>query len=196
MRRQSRQVVQTAGSPISRAAGSPGVFSGKGETAIAQHRRRNRGPDGRNTPVFYPLATRQKTISGLSRRATRVFADNIEIVPVLCPLSDSISRLSAGAAGLGSMPASPISGRSIPVWSCDMAFRPRDLADRMAGRQKKPDDGYLRETFTLPREQARTSARDFLTRYPKAAYMSGVESWRELPDGDIEFTMRRLRSAD
>ena len=33
-------------------------------------------------------------------------------------------------------------------------------------------------------------------RYPKQAYMSGVESWRELPDGDIEFTMRRLRSAD
>jgi len=26
--------------------------------------------------------------------------------------------------------------------------------------------------------------------------MSGVESWRELPDGNIEFTMRRLRSAD
>src|SRR6266446_6675686 len=38
--------------------------------------------------------------------------------------------------------------------------------------------------------------RDFLTRYPKAAYMSSVESWRELPDGDIEFTMRRLPSAD
>jgi hypothetical protein len=26
--------------------------------------------------------------------------------------------------------------------------------------------------------------------------MSSVESWRELPSGDIEFTMRRLRSAD
>jgi hypothetical protein len=26
--------------------------------------------------------------------------------------------------------------------------------------------------------------------------MSGVESWRELAGGDIEFTMRRLRSAD
>lgn len=77
-----------------------------------------------------------------------------------------------------------------------MAFRPRDLADRMAGRRKKLDDGYLRETFTLPRDKARTMARDFLTRYPQAAYMSGVESWRELPDGDIEFTMRRLRSAD
>jgi hypothetical protein len=65
----------------------------------------------------------------------------------------------------------------------------------MAARRKL-DDGYLRETFTMPREKARTRARDFLTRYPKAAYMSGVESWRELPNGDIEFTMRRLRSAD
>jgi hypothetical protein len=26
--------------------------------------------------------------------------------------------------------------------------------------------------------------------------MSAVESWRELPTGDIEFTMRRLPSAD
>ena len=76
-----------------------------------------------------------------------------------------------------------------------MAFRPRDLADRMSGRRKR-DDGYLRETFTLPREKARAAARDFFTRYPKAGYMSSVESWRELPGGDIEFTMRRLSSAD
>jgi hypothetical protein len=76
-----------------------------------------------------------------------------------------------------------------------MVSRPRDLADRMAGRRKL-EDGYLRETFSLPRERARTKARDFFTRYPKAAYMSSVESWRELPDGNIEFTMRRLRSAD
>ena len=47
-----------------------------------------------------------------------------------------------------------------------------------------------------PRDIARTRARDFLDRYPKAAYMSAVESWRELPGGDIEFTMRRLASAD
>jgi hypothetical protein len=80
-----------------------------------------------------------------------------------------------------------------------MASRPRDLADRMAARKarrRQPDDGYLRETFTLPRDRARIAARDFLARYPKAAYMSGVESWRELPGGDIEFTMRRLPSAD
>jgi len=76
-----------------------------------------------------------------------------------------------------------------------MAFSPRDLADRMAGR-RKPDDGYVRETFTLPREKARLTARDFLTRYPRAGYMSEVESWRELPGGEIEFTMRRLPSAD
>src|SRR6202040_1857522 len=81
------------------------------------------------------------------------------------------------------------------AWRYDMAFRPRDLADRLAGRRKF-HDGYLRETFTLPREKARAKARDFLTRYPKAAYMSEVESWRELPGGDIEFTMRRLSSAD
>jgi hypothetical protein len=81
-----------------------------------------------------------------------------------------------------------------------MVLRPRDLAGRMASsrivRRRKPEDGFLRETFRLPREQARASARDFLTRYPKAGYMSAVESWQELPDGQIEFTMRRLPSAD
>jgi hypothetical protein len=54
----------------------------------------------------------------------------------------------------------------------------------------------VRQTFTLPRDKARAQARDFLARYPKQAYMSAVETWRELPGGDIEFTMRRLPSAD
>jgi hypothetical protein len=76
-----------------------------------------------------------------------------------------------------------------------MASRPRDIADRL-GRRDRRDDGFLRETFTLSRDAARLKARDFLSRYPKAGYMSAVESWRELPGGDIEFTMRRLRSAD
>ena len=80
---------------------------------------------------------------------------------------------------------------------------PRDLSDRMAARRDglrrkagRSADGYLRETFTLPRTAARAKARDFLSRYPKAGYMSAVESWRELPDDQIEFTMRRLPSAD
>jgi hypothetical protein len=75
-----------------------------------------------------------------------------------------------------------------------MSFRPRDLADRMAVRGQS--DGYVRETFSLPREQARVKAKAFLRSYPQAAYMSEVERWRELPDGAIEFTMRRLRTAD
>jgi hypothetical protein len=84
-----------------------------------------------------------------------------------------------------------------------MADRPRDLAERMARRRKmggRPGesrgDGYLRETFKLPREAARARAQAFFARYPKAAYMSAVEAWRELPGGEIEFTMRRLPSAD
>ena len=88
-----------------------------------------------------------------------------------------------------------------------MADRPRDLAERMARRRRtggKPagsptvgrGDGYLRETFTLPRAAARARAETFFASYPKAGYMSAVESWRELPGGEIEFTMRRLPSAD
>lgn len=75
---------------------------------------------------------------------------------------------------------------------------PQDLARRMAdaGARRKASDGLRRETFALPREEARAKARAFLARYPKAAYMTEIESWRELPDDGIEFTMRRLPTAD
>lgn len=59
-----------------------------------------------------------------------------------------------------------------------------------------PGSAFRRETFTLPRQAARTKAREFLEAFPPAAYMSAVESWRELSDGRIEFTMRRLPTAD
>lgn len=77
-----------------------------------------------------------------------------------------------------------------------MPSRPRDLADCMARQERNAPDGFLRETFSLPRDEARVTARAFLKKYPNAAYMSEVESWRELPDDCIEFTMRRLRTAD
>jgi hypothetical protein len=78
-----------------------------------------------------------------------------------------------------------------------MARTPRDLADDMAKRRaRRREDGYVRESFKQPRDSARQTARAFLDRYPKAAYMSEVEHWRELPGGEIEFTMRRLRTAD
>jgi hypothetical protein len=79
-----------------------------------------------------------------------------------------------------------------------MPKSPRDLADRMAERRvrQRLEDGFVREQFRQPRETARQTARAFLDRFPKQAYMSEVERWREMPNGDIEFTMRRLRSAD
>jgi len=79
-----------------------------------------------------------------------------------------------------------------------MPKSPRELSDRMAQQRvrRRLDDGFVREHFVEPREQARRTARAFLERFPKQAYMSGVEHWRELADGRIEFTMRRLASAD
>jgi hypothetical protein len=75
---------------------------------------------------------------------------------------------------------------------------PRDLARRLAGAgaRRRASDGFRRETFALPRQAARAKAREFFARYPKAAYMTEIERWRELPGGEIEFTMRRLPSAD
>ena len=57
-------------------------------------------------------------------------------------------------------------------------------------------DSWKRETKVLPRTEAREFARAFFRKYPKAAYWSEVESWRVLEDDVIEFTMRRLPSAD
>jgi hypothetical protein len=74
---------------------------------------------------------------------------------------------------------------------------PRELADRMRDHraQHRARDGFVRETFTQPRDDTRQTVREFLDRYPTPAYMSEVEHWRELSGGEIEFTMRRLRTA-
>ena len=60
-------------------------------------------------------------------------------------------------------------------------FRPADVARRLSQRAG---------------EEAREKAREAFSRFPKAAYMTEIEWWRELDDGRIEFTMRRLPSAD
>ena len=74
--------------------------------------------------------------------------------------------------------------------------RPADLAQRLARasrrRKLERDSAFRRVTFALPRAQAR----EFFACYPKAAYMTEIESWRELPGDVIEFTMRRLPTAD
>lgn len=78
---------------------------------------------------------------------------------------------------------------------------PGDIAARVAANlqrsaNRRLADGFKRESFTLPREMAREKAREIFAAFPKAAYMTEIESWRELDDGRIEFTMRRLPSAD
>jgi hypothetical protein len=80
------------------------------------------------------------------------------------------------------------------------ARRSRERAEEF-GRSETRNEGkgegtWRRETYRLPRVEAREIARDWFDRYPKAAYLTEVESWRVLDDGRIEFTMRRLPSAD
>jgi hypothetical protein len=79
-------------------------------------------------------------------------------------------------------------------------MRPAQLAKRAAqvrdARKLGRRDVFRRVTFTLPREAARAKARELFARYPKPAYMTAIESWRELPGDRIEFTVRRLPSAD
>ena len=70
-----------------------------------------------------------------------------------------------------------------------MLVRPRDLADRMSGVAQ-------REIFTLPVDAARLKAREIIDQSPQSGYLPIVENWRQLSDGNIEFTMRRLPAAD
>ena len=65
-----------------------------------------------------------------------------------------------------------------------------------AERERMPRDGLLRETFVLPRPDARDKAREWFDRWPKQAYWTEIESWFERPGGVIEFTIRRLPAAD
>ena len=78
--------------------------------------------------------------------------------------------------------------------------RPADIARRsaalIAGRTDARGDAFRRETFALPREEARAKAREMFRRFPKAAYQTEIETWRVLPGDRIEFTVRRLPSAD
>ncbi|HUB64082.1 MAG TPA: hypothetical protein VL996_06470 [Methylocella sp.] len=78
---------------------------------------------------------------------------------------------------------------------------PADIARRLANKAERSQQAsgnstWRRETFTLKRDEAREVARDYFLRFPKAAYMTEIESWRELPGDHIEFTIRRLPSAD
>ena len=72
---------------------------------------------------------------------------------------------------------------------------PGEIAQAL-GERTKSAGGWRRETFTMPRPAARAKARELFDAFPKAAYWTEVESWRQLEGDRIEFTMRRLPSAD
>ncbi len=83
--------------------------------------------------------------------------------------------------------------------------KPREIMLRMAARGRRVRAGesgmceggtWRRESFRLPRVDAREKAREWFDRFPKAAYMTEIEFWRELDNDMIEFTIRRLPSAD
>lgn len=76
---------------------------------------------------------------------------------------------------------------------------PSDVARTLGEKSRAKSRGqspWRRETYTLPRQEARAKAREWFAAFPKAAYMTEIEFWRELADGQIEFTIRRLPSAD
>jgi len=77
---------------------------------------------------------------------------------------------------------------------------PLDGLKRQIARHRLNGSGqggqFVRETFCLTRDEARAKAREWFDTFPKAAYWTEVESWRQLPGDEIEFTMRRLPTAD
>ena len=52
------------------------------------------------------------------------------------------------------------------------------------------------QTLTLPVDAARLKAREILQQFPQDGFLPIVENWRQLPDGQIAFTIRHLPAAD
>jgi hypothetical protein len=50
--------------------------------------------------------------------------------------------------------------------------------------------------FGRPGDAARLKAREIIDQSPQSGYLPIVENWRQLPDGQIAFTNRRLPVAD
>ena len=72
----------------------------------------------------------------------------------------------------------------------------RQIRKSRAKKGSAKTDSFVRETYRLPRLAAREKAREWFRAWPKAAYWTEIEYWHQLPDDEIEFTMRRLPSAD
>jgi hypothetical protein len=72
------------------------------------------------------------------------------------------------------------------------ADRSRELRDK----SERIDDRLPHDNFRLSLQEARTKARQFLNEKPAGGYTAIIENWRQLSDGQIEFTIRRLPTVD
>src|SRR6266851_3938652 len=104
----------------------------------------------------------------------------------------------SGDKGRGTLPHTLVSSsgahdrrhyKSCHLWRSDMPVRPHDLAARMSGAQQP-------KIFKLPIDAARRKAREIIDQAPQGNYTPVVENWRQLPNGQIEFTMRHLPTTD
>jgi hypothetical protein len=79
---------------------------------------------------------------------------------------------------------------AFPLFSfSNMAKIPRDLA----GRLVHLDSEFCRIRFKLPEGEARLRARREFRFFPAEMYLTEIDRWQEMPDGYIEFTVKRLR---
>jgi hypothetical protein len=56
--------------------------------------------------------------------------------------------------------------------------------------------GYIKDSYTLPREEARQLAKRFFERYPKQGYDTHISYWKVTEDNQIYFEICRLASCD
>lgn len=73
-----------------------------------------------------------------------------------------------------------------------MPMRPSDLAERLSNRRES-GDGLV---FRMPLDEARATAREILNQVPQGGSVAVVERWRQLSDGQIEFSIRRMPALD
>jgi hypothetical protein len=84
--------------------------------------------------------------------------------------------------------------RESPDQPRQLSGRARLQSDRRKFKElrKIEIDDVVIETFTLPLEAARLEVRAIIGDISKRGYQKIVERWRQLPDGQIEFTLRHL----
>jgi hypothetical protein len=68
-------------------------------------------------------------------------------------------------------------------------MRPRDLADAMSS-------GVGSATFSLPIQEARAKAREIINSVSQGGVVPVIENWHLASNGQIEFTVRNLKSVD